>query len=110
MAFGFPPSCSDQIKLPPHECDDVREWLLTLIDSLGWSIIDVSHNSVTASTGASIRSYGEVVIFEVESTGAVKATSRNTFPFQVCDWGKNKKNIERIHTRVARLNSGLRRE
>jgi hypothetical protein len=104
MAIGFPASYSERISLPSRKCDDVREWLLLLIDKLGWSVVDVSHNSVTATTKPSGASWGERVIFEVASDNAIEAISRCAFPLQLVDWGKNKANIERVRSVVSSLN------
>jgi uncharacterized protein (DUF1499 family) len=103
MAFGFPASYSERLPLPTGESDDDRELLMRLVDLLGWSIVDVSHAAVTATTKPSMIWGVERVTLELAPNETVQAVSRCAFPLQILDWGKNKANIERLRKQMARL-------
>ena len=58
------------------------------------------HRESTGVTTARMRvnwcSWGEAMEVQIGDGGDVRAVSRCTFPTQIIDWGKNRRNLERL--------------
>lgn len=73
--------------------------ILQSINRLGWTIEnkDTTTGTIIASTGASLRSWGERITIQVSSAGSQTNVSVTSKPAaQLFDWGKSKENERRI--------------
>ena len=71
--------------------------LCDLINELGWKIIEIDNcsNRIHATTGFSLRSWGETVIISIKKSGNNSIVEiRSQSSAQIFDWGKNKDNEE----------------
>ena len=93
MSFGFPAWHTESVsaRIPPS----FRNLLDKTIRSLGWLIVDETEDSMTASTGLNILSWGERVTIRHNSLGYT-VSSRCVLVTQCFDWGKNKANVRKL--------------
>ena len=94
MAFGFPAYHEATIhSFPPNV--NLGLSLMNTLRSLGWGP-SFDNNGITASTGASLKSWGEKIIVTLIDGGATKVRSECMLKTQCADMGKNQKNVEQI--------------
>nr|WP_294862471.1 rhomboid family intramembrane serine protease [uncultured Fluviicola sp.] len=96
MAFGFSPKYNQDLPL-----DDLRteQFLVLAIEAakkLGWNIGYTSENGFIAFTAFSMSSWSEEV--QVKIAGGNANLKSQCTGNQLVDWGKNKKNIEKLIT------------
>ncbi len=94
MAFGFPAFHEETIQNVPTNVN-LELSLLNTLRGFGWGP-SFDNNGITASTGASMKSWGEKIIITLVDAGATKVRSECALKTQCADWGKNQKNVERI--------------
>jgi rhomboid protease GluP len=91
MAFGFPPSFSQNLN-KEHYAD--VEFLTLSIESIlenNWEIINFNKNKIIAFTNNGFFSWNaEIIISIANEEVEIKSSSTGT---EIHDWGKNKKNI-----------------
>lgn len=76
-----------------------------IIDELGWRLEKIEGNTIVASTGFSLRSWGEIITIHLKRTNnnetEVYVESKpNT---QVFDWGKSKENEQVFIRRLNKI-------
>jgi hypothetical protein len=93
----------------PYSRKKVWDALPSALSSAKMSVdeIDAGSGTIEASTGVSLRSWGEKVEIRVSEIGAgpTTVTVRSGLKFGLAGWGKLKKNIERV---FEALDSSLR--
>ena len=61
---------------------------------------DLSQGKIVAKAGTSLRSWGEVITFDIEQVDAwrtrVRVSSKPSIPTTIIDWGKNLENVQKI--------------
>ena len=98
MSFGFPAFHEQSIvNVPPNV--NIELSLLNTLRSLGWGP-SFDQNGITASTGASLKSWGEKIVISISPTGAATVRSECALKTQCADWGKNEKNVRTILTEL----------
>ena len=102
MAFGFPAYHEERVRF---RCSDseLLDAAEEALEDLGWSPHPVGKWRLRASTGISLWSWGERITVEVERDGRLFVRSACIFPTQCIDWGRNRKNIERLLREVDRV-------
>jgi hypothetical protein len=81
--------------------EDSERFLENLSERLkeyNWKIDSLTDKSLTLTTGTSFLSWGERIIIEKLSHSMLSITSECKLVTQIVDWGKNKRNVERILT------------
>ncbi len=101
MAFGFPPFYADRISLDISESTVLRESVRETIKVLGFSFFEESKDQIVASTGMSVKSWGEKIHVNFLTDNSISVTSKSKFA--LIDWGKNKNNVERFRARVLKV-------
>ena len=95
MAFGFPAYHEARIELGiPRE--EVMGFMEPIIESLSWSIREYSQDQMLISSKVSIKSWGEKIRVTILPSGFLQIRSECSLPTQCIDWGKNKKNVNRL--------------
>jgi hypothetical protein len=94
MAFGFPAYHEETISIIPPNTN-IELSLLNTLRSFGWGP-SFDANGITASTGASMKSWGEKIIITLVDGGVTKVRSECALKTQCADWGKNETNVKRI--------------
>lgn len=87
-------------------------WLaLQAADSLGWRVEHVSYTEAVFGTPVSWLSYGEKIVFRVETADDGKArVSSSLSVFQFTDYGRNRKNLKRLEEEMRKLQAALPEE
>ena len=76
-----------------------------LIDAVDAALVDIGIRNarwssdatmVKASTGMNLWSWGENLTIYVDAAGNVDVQSQCSFPLQLIDWGKNRRNCNRL--------------
>ena len=95
MAFGFPAyhEASIELNIPGEE---VMGFMEPIIGSLSWSITEYSQDHMLISSKAGIRSWGEKIRVTILPSGILHIRSECSLSSQCIDWGKNKKNVNRL--------------
>jgi len=90
--FGMPASFRDiyESALPSH---GARRVIAETFEGLGWPVSELESGAMTSTLGPSLGSWGEVVTVEVLDNGLIAVESACWAPFQVFDWGKNRRNV-----------------
>jgi len=76
-------------------CSKVFGAVLQIIHELGWAIEneDIMTGNIVASTGFSLRSWGESITIQVSKVGSQTNVSVTSTPeAQLIDWGKSEEN------------------
>lgn len=95
MAFGFPAYHEAKIGLNiPRE--EVMGFMEPIIGSLSWSIREYSQNHMLISSKVGMKSWGEKIRITILPSGILQIRSECSLPTQCFDWGKNKKNVNRL--------------
>lgn len=94
MAFGLSPKHEQSISTEGLTPGAFIALCVEAMTRLQWNIGGISAFSLTAFTGFSMSSYGEIVTVSV-SDGQAMIGSKCTGT-QFTDWGKNKRNVEKI--------------
>ena len=81
-------------------CELVEAVVTQLQDRDRWVVVtrDLPH-SVVLKVSLNFWSWGEHVRLGVEER-SIRISSECRFPFQVIDWGKNRKNVEAVRQRI----------
>lgn len=61
-----------------------------------WRIDSLSDRNLTLTTGTSFFSWGERIVIEKLSQSMLSITSECKLVTQIIDWGKNKRNVEKV--------------
>ena len=94
MAFGFPAYHEEEVTIPAA-IGGVG--LLAVLSQLGWTGGATGDGRAwRGSTGMSLASWGETIIIQWTSNSTVRVRSECAMPTQCFDWGRNKRNIDRL--------------
>ena len=55
-----------------------------------------TYDKVIAARGVNLWSWGETVYVHFGSDSSYSVTSKCVVPFQCCDWGRNRKNVQKF--------------
>jgi hypothetical protein len=84
----------------PESADQVREAAVRAVSRIGRVTIDPGNpGEIQATVGATWASWGEIITVRVRPVGpssAVDVESRSKLGTTVIDWGKNRRNVEKI--------------
>lgn len=94
MAFGFPAYHEVTLRDWPSGVDLPLSMMNTL-RTLGWGP-NFDPNGITASSGATLKSFGEKITITISEGTIEKIRSECSLPTQCFDHGKNKQNVEKI--------------
>src|SRR6185295_18799137 len=95
MAFGFPAYHTESCTPKPAD-GDVKTAVKEAIERLSWKIKEETSDEIKASTSINFWSWGEKVTIEFDPDGSVVITSKCSMPTQCIDWGKNKRNVQKL--------------
>lgn len=94
MAFGFPAHHEEELTVPTAIGG---EGLLAALSGLGWTGAATPDGSTwRGSTGMSLSSWGERIVIRWTSGTTVHVRSECVLPTQCIDWGRNRRNVERL--------------
>jgi hypothetical protein len=91
MAFGFPAKYSERIELNISR-QAAREAIEYSLGLLGWSFSRLDADNFLVRYQITPFSWGERVAISLSEPGILYVESK-CLPFQVFDWGKNKRNV-----------------
>jgi hypothetical protein len=94
MAFGFPASYQLVVSNIPKDTDIIRS-VGSALSRIGWNPT-LEKNIYRASTNLSMGSSGEKITVEILPNKSIKITSKSSVIFQLLDFGKNKRNVDRF--------------
>jgi len=94
MAFGFPASYQLVVSSIPKDTDIIRS-VGSALSRIGWNP-SLDKNTYKASTNLSMGSSGEKITVEILANKSIKITSKCSVIFQLVDFGRNKRNIDRF--------------
>jgi hypothetical protein len=94
MAFGFPASHHVVVSDIPLGTDIARS-VGSALSRIGWNPT-VDKNVYRASTNLTLGSTGEKITVEVLPNKTIKITSKSSIIFQLLDFGKNKRNVDKF--------------
>ncbi|MBA5792630.1 hypothetical protein H1R17_01170 [Flavobacterium sp. xlx-214] len=80
---------------------NLKSKIISALESSGFQTITYheKENRITANTSVSFKSWGEIVEIQLEenkSNPQIVFKSICAFPFQIYDWGKNKRNFNKF--------------
>ena len=80
---------------------NLKNKIISALESSGFQTITYheKENRITANTSVSFKSWGEIVEIKLEenkSNPEIVFKSICAFPFQIYDWGKNKRNFNKF--------------
>lgn len=88
--------------LHDHDTAAVRDAAIRTLGELHWSVDKVNARFIAARTPFRLLTWGEKVSIDMSLEGTLRATSCNLSP-TLFDWGKNRKNIEKLFQAMERL-------
>ena len=94
MAFGFPAAYQVVFSEIPKGTDLGRS-VGSALSRIGWNPT-VTKNVYRASTNLSMGSLGEKIIVEILPNKSIKVRSQSSVFIQVFDFGKNRRNVEKL--------------
>jgi hypothetical protein len=98
MAFGFPAYAEDVGRYDASG-GELLDAVDQALEELGWDADYTGPSSLSARVGANWLSWGERVSIDVRD-GKVRVRSECVLPTQCIDWGKNRKNVDRLLDRL----------
>ena len=80
------------------------------LKNMGAEILEQNPLSISAKTGMSLRSFGEIIQVDIktlENSCQINIDSRCSMPSTLVDWGKNQNNIDEFFAELERLTASL---
>lgn len=79
------------------------ERVIDALNTLKYRILEKDERSgvITARSRLNIWSWTEKVVVNIEDCGHVSVESKCTLPTQVVDWGKNRRNVEKVFSLIS---------
>lgn len=84
----------------PLRPDYLVNAVAAVLNQLGWTYQMNSNAQFYATTSISFTSFGENITVEIFSDSMVKVESKSAVPFQLVDWGRNRKNVQTFFTQL----------
>ncbi len=92
MAIGFPASYKTQVDLDgPRQRG--REAAIYSFEILGWRYEMVNLDLYRAKIPINLMTWGETITVDFSVPDVVIVESKCTFPMQIIDWGRNRRNV-----------------
>lgn len=108
MAFGLSPKYTQDLLLDDLDKSHFLILSLEAASLLGWNVSFVSETGFIAYTKASWSSWSEEITIKVsDNRVSIKSECMGT---QLMDWGKNKKNVGRLLSKIKEVKGGLTEE
>lgn len=82
-----------QVSFPP---DQLQGYVASSLDYLRWNWWQPTPLVFKANASASLASWGENILIDLSQPGWLFVESECAFPLQLVDWGKNRKNVNRV--------------
>ena len=95
MAFGLPARYETRIPCGGEDPIETMGRVKAAISALGWRLYEEGKGKIVAIAALSLATYGEKVEARLVDDG-IHVESRCALPFQVFDWGQNKRNVVRL--------------
>ena len=89
-------------QIHPLVCDALK--------NMGAEILEQNPFSISAKTGISLRSFGEIIQVDIKSLEIgcqINIDSRCSMPSTLVDWGKNQNNIDEFFAQLERLTASV---
>ncbi|KAA6184487.1 hypothetical protein F2Q65_12300 [Thiohalocapsa marina] len=107
MAFGCPPKHVDWFSIPDGE-GDLRAIVRDSLNAFAWWVIQDHGQSIRATVDPGLFSPGQRVQIAFESEHVIRISSESAFALPCYDWGKNKRNVERLLSALRRRSLATR--
>jgi hypothetical protein len=95
MAVGIPARAEESRRYDIHY-DNLSQAVANALAASGWKYYVHTPYQFGAETKLNFWSWGETMSFLIYQDGTVSAQSKCSFPVQLFDWGKNKRNLGRF--------------
>lgn len=89
--------------LHDHDTAAVRDAAIKTLGELHWSVDEVGSRFIAARTPFHLLTWGEKVSIDMSLEGTLRATSSSSLSKTLFDWGKNRKNIEKLFQAMEKL-------
>jgi hypothetical protein len=99
MTFGFPAQFSDNRSFS-HSQVELSAMVKSALDNLGWQYKVLSEDEFRVDVAMSPLSWGEKLKIMILPGGMLQIESKCAYPLQCFDWGKNKKNVEKLFAEI----------
>lgn len=104
MAFGFPAYHSTTLDLSSQPLEKVLAIVAKAMQAQGWKINLQHGNTLQATSSISWLSWAETISAQLDDNHILQLKSKCSMPTQCLDWGKNRRNIEKL---VAEIHKNL---
>jgi rhomboid protease GluP len=106
--MALKPSYNDKLYLPGLSNTEILILALEASQKLEWNIEEVTPEGIRFEVPFSIRSHGEAITFTIEkgSDGEVSVRSQSS-SVQFVDYGKNRKNIQKLRETMEEIKASL---
>ena len=106
--MALKPSYNDKLYLPGLSNTEILILALEASQKLEWNIEEVTPEGIRFEVPFSIRSHGEAITFTIEkgSDGEVSVRSQSS-SVQFVDYGKNRKNIQKLRETMEEIKTSL---
>ena len=106
--MALKPSYNDKLYLPGLSNTEILILALEASQKLEWNIEEVTPEGIRLEVPFSIRSHGEAITFTIEkgSDGEVSVRSQSS-SVQFVDYGKNRKNIQKLRETMEEIKASL---
>jgi hypothetical protein len=101
MSFGFP-AYHEQTETFYLNSGSLCYLVRNAFQELNWKITVDAHSYLEASASLNLSSWGEKISVSIEGTTAT-IVSKCMLPTQCIDWGKNKKNVTLLLSKLRKL-------
>lgn len=98
MSFNFHPKQTRDISFESLSESQILVHAIESCKHLNWRIESLNNNGLTAITKISWNSWGEKVLINIDGNKA--SITSQSIRSQVTDWGRNRKNIDRLLTAI----------
>ena len=91
MAASYEAGTSYKVPL-----DELRAAVVKAAERVGWGGLADTDRGFKFTIGINFWSWGENITIALDDAGTVTVKSVCSFPLQIFDWGKNRKNVQRF--------------
>lgn len=93
MAFAFPAYHTETYRAVIDR-SVLRVAAKQTFAAISWPVREETYDKVIATRGVSLWSWGEIVSVQFGPDNSYSVTSKCIVPFQCCDWGRNRRNVQ----------------